>query len=287
MWDICLYSGISSDLLDLGVCNLARLGSAIAPRRPVFGAPATGNGSTTAAIAARAGRCPDRKQNAVRAADAVPRYFPDTKPLKYLHYRNSLRHSGPEVWGQVKSLFDGSAIADGFRATGGMTKPIEGQRGFFGLLGSRIGKQRGDAAANLHTHEALLLLQNYEESGEGWFWSTDAKGRLTYITDSVARLMGRTNGNAARHGVYRAVPARRQPRRTATHLALPADQTIEVRRSCRYAARSRATTAGGRYRGGRSSTPAASSPAIAEAAPTLRLSAVRPRTRRGWRSMTR
>ena len=69
-----------------------------------------------------------------------------------------------------------------------------GQRGFFGLIGSRIGKQRGDAAANLRTHEALLLLQNYEESGQGWFWSTDAKGRLTYITDSVARLMGRTTG---------------------------------------------------------------------------------------------
>ena len=69
----------------------------------------------------------------------------------------------------------------------------EGQRGFLGMFGSRIGKQRGDTAANLHTHEALLLLRNYEESGEGWFWSTDAKGRLTYITDSVARLMGRTD----------------------------------------------------------------------------------------------
>ncbi|MBO9698129.1 MAG: EAL domain-containing protein [Sphingopyxis sp.] len=70
----------------------------------------------------------------------------------------------------------------------------EGQRGFFGLIGSRTGKPRGDAAANLPTREALLLLRNYEESGQGWFWSTDAKGRLTYITDSVARLMGRTGG---------------------------------------------------------------------------------------------
>ncbi len=47
---------------------------------------------------------------------------------------------------------------------------------------------------NLHTREALLLLQNYEESGRGWFWSTDTKGRLTYITDAVARLMGRSSG---------------------------------------------------------------------------------------------
>ena len=71
----------------------------------------------------------------------------------------------------------------------------ESQRGFLGMFGPRIGKPRGDAAPNLHTREALLLLQNYEESGEGWFWSTDARGRLTYITDSVARLMGRTTGN--------------------------------------------------------------------------------------------
>ena len=28
----------------------------------------------------------------------------------------------------------------------------ESQRGFFGLLGSRIGKQCGDAAPNLHHH---------------------------------------------------------------------------------------------------------------------------------------
>ena len=77
---------------------------------------------------------------------------------------------------------------------GGQEGADEAQRGFFGMLGSRIGKQRGEAAADLRTHEALLLLRNYEESGQGWFWSTDAKGRLTYITDSVARLMGRAGG---------------------------------------------------------------------------------------------
>ncbi|MGV1681984.1 putative bifunctional diguanylate cyclase/phosphodiesterase [Sphingopyxis sp. NJF-3] len=68
------------------------------------------------------------------------------------------------------------------------------QRGFFGRFGARIGKGRNDSAPNLHTREALLLLQNYEESRQGWFWSTDAAGRLTYITDAVARLMGRSGG---------------------------------------------------------------------------------------------
>ncbi|PKP98010.1 MAG: GGDEF domain-containing protein [Alphaproteobacteria bacterium HGW-Alphaproteobacteria-13] len=76
------------------------------------------------------------------------------------------------------------------------TAASDGQRGFLGKLGSRIGRSRGDVAApGLHTREALLLLQNYEESGRGWFWSTDADGRLTYITDAVAGLMGKTGGD--------------------------------------------------------------------------------------------
>jgi len=71
----------------------------------------------------------------------------------------------------------------------------EDSRGFFGKLGSRMSRPRSEpAVANLHTRDALLLLQNYEESGRGWFWATDASGRITYITDAVARLMGRTSG---------------------------------------------------------------------------------------------
>ena len=68
----------------------------------------------------------------------------------------------------------------------------EGQRRFLGKFGSRMGRQRGEESApGPHTREAVLLLRNYEESGRGWFWSTDADGRLTYITDAVAELMGR------------------------------------------------------------------------------------------------
>lgn len=72
----------------------------------------------------------------------------------------------------------------------------DGSRGFFGKLGSRMSRPRIEpavATANLHTRDALLLLQNYEESGRGWFWATDAKGQLTYITDAVAQLMGRSS----------------------------------------------------------------------------------------------
>ncbi|QCB55970.1 EAL domain-containing protein [Sphingopyxis sp. PAMC25046] len=107
-----------------------------------------------------------------------------------------------------------SRIDSGYR---GQEDTEEGQRGFFGKIGSRIGKQRGEAAANLHMHDALMLLRNYEESGQGWFWSTDAKGRLTYITDSVARLMGRTGG--ALHGT------------AFTDLFLPVDSQGERQRT--------------------------------------------------------
>src|SRR3546814_5469335 len=70
----------------------------------------------------------------------------------------------------------------------------ETQRGLLGRIGSRIGKVRGPVPAALQTREALLLLRNYEESGRGWFWSTDAEGRLTYISEAVAALMGRSGG---------------------------------------------------------------------------------------------
>jgi PAS domain S-box-containing protein len=40
--------------------------------------------------------------------------------------------------------------------------------------------------------EALLLMQTFEESGQGWFWSINAAGQLVYISESVAQLLGAT-----------------------------------------------------------------------------------------------
>ncbi len=36
---------------------------------------------------------------------------------------------------------------------------------------------------------ALRLLNDYEESGHGWFWETDRAGAITYISDTLARSM--------------------------------------------------------------------------------------------------
>jgi len=47
------------------------------------------------------------------------------------------------------------------------------------------------AGAPGEDHQALLLLRDFEESGQGWFWSTDSSGVVTYISASVAQAMGR------------------------------------------------------------------------------------------------
>jgi diguanylate cyclase (GGDEF)-like protein len=72
--------------------------------------------------------------------------------------------------------------------------PGGAERGFFGKIGVRLAPPRAEPQPVLAAADALLLVRNYEECGQGWFWSTDAKGQLTYITDSVAQLMGRTTG---------------------------------------------------------------------------------------------
>ena len=61
-----------------------------------------------------------------------------------------------------------------------------------GLLGRGSGDQtRSGPHSSVEREQALLLLQDYEASGLGWFWSTDGEGRVTYISDSVAELLGR------------------------------------------------------------------------------------------------
>ncbi len=39
-----------------------------------------------------------------------------------------------------------------------------------------------------------MLLQNYEETRQGWFWSTNATGELTYLTDSISETFGKKPG---------------------------------------------------------------------------------------------
>lgn len=75
-------------------------------------------------------------------------------------------------------------------------KTAEDPGGFFTRLsaGSRAAGSKAakrPPPAMLNTNDALLLLQNFEESKRGWFWSSDAQGNLTYLSESVCRLLGK------------------------------------------------------------------------------------------------
>ncbi len=69
--------------------------------------------------------------------------------------------------------------------------PADQARGFFGKISSRIAAEKNHSLPSSKTREALLLLQNYEETRQGWFWSTDQSGRLLYLTESVSEVLGR------------------------------------------------------------------------------------------------
>ena len=60
---------------------------------------------------------------------------------------------------------------------------------------ARLRGNGGDAKATAaEMQQALQLLRDYERSGQGWFWSTDAGGRLDYLSTAVAERLGKTAG---------------------------------------------------------------------------------------------
>ena len=63
-------------------------------------------------------------------------------------------------------------------------------RSFKDLI-SRLGPQRRSRTSRgMSTAEALLLLKAFEESCNGWFWSTDEAGHVTYLSESMCDLLG-------------------------------------------------------------------------------------------------
>lgn len=70
-------------------------------------------------------------------------------------------------------------------------KSADDSGGFFARLGSATKAQKPGPQPWLDTNDALLLLQNFEESNRGWFWSSDAQGNLTYLSESVCRILGK------------------------------------------------------------------------------------------------
>ncbi len=62
---------------------------------------------------------------------------------------------------------------------------------FKGLLGSRSPIPGAAISPAASEQIAMKLLHDYEKSGLGWFWSSDAEGRVTYISDCVPERLNR------------------------------------------------------------------------------------------------
>ncbi|HEY0315765.1 MAG TPA: PAS domain-containing protein, partial [Sphingomonas sp.] len=68
-------------------------------------------------------------------------------------------------------------------------RPADEKRGILGKRPPPTGRQTDPNGPRHNTAEALSLLQNFEESCQGWFWSTDTAGRLTYLTENISRQL--------------------------------------------------------------------------------------------------
>ncbi|MEA3263670.1 MAG: EAL domain-containing protein [Pseudomonadota bacterium] len=71
--------------------------------------------------------------------------------------------------------------------SGGSASPL-GR--FKNLLGSRRDGGSSPEISRSDRERLLELAHDYEKSGHGWFWSTNAEGRLTYVSDCVAQVLG-------------------------------------------------------------------------------------------------
>ena len=70
----------------------------------------------------------------------------------------------------------------------------EAKTGFRARFGALLGNTRGAVVYDhsLPPREAAHLVRNYEDMRAGWFWATDADGRVTYVSEYVAAAIGTT-----------------------------------------------------------------------------------------------
>jgi diguanylate cyclase (GGDEF)-like protein/PAS domain S-box-containing protein len=71
--------------------------------------------------------------------------------------------------------------------SGGSASPL-GR--FKNLLGSRRDGGSSPEISKSGRERLLELAHDYEKSGHGWFWSTNAEGRLTYVSECVSQVLG-------------------------------------------------------------------------------------------------
>ncbi|WP_404480765.1 EAL domain-containing protein [Novosphingobium sp. BL-52-GroH] len=93
------------------------------------------------------------------------------------------------LWGGG-SIVGGSAASFALLALGGA----------IGLLLAISQARNAASQAQAHSERereqrrAEQLLHEYEQTGQGWFWETDRMGRITYVSERIAALLGKSTG---------------------------------------------------------------------------------------------
>lgn len=66
------------------------------------------------------------------------------------------------------------------------------------MLGGKPGRNGTISSGSRdEAQRAYQLLRDYERSGLGWFWSTDAESRIVYISENVAEKLGKSSAELA------------------------------------------------------------------------------------------
>lgn len=63
--------------------------------------------------------------------------------------------------------------------------------GFLGAFRSQSSDQQHGGSRAINSKDALLLLRTFEDSERGWFWSTNSQAELSYISESVCKILGK------------------------------------------------------------------------------------------------
>lgn len=67
---------------------------------------------------------------------------------------------------------------------------LSGRKAGGGLLADIARRQLSSGASTMTDADKLAMLDELEQSGLGWFWSTDAEGNLTYLSSAIGERTG-------------------------------------------------------------------------------------------------
>jgi diguanylate cyclase (GGDEF)-like protein/PAS domain S-box-containing protein len=89
-----------------------------------------------------------------------------------------------------KEAFDMAARYLSDKESGESASPAGGTRRFLDRWTSNKNNEPVESTLPIGSpKEAVLLLRNFESSGRGWFWSTDANGNINYLSMPVLTLL--------------------------------------------------------------------------------------------------